>query len=234
MKFSVATSLLSVLVLCQNTKAAATCSNFTIVGANNYTKPSPMTFAVSQGVVCNGTSDCPVLVGGDVTSQRYTNLTESTPDWVYPLISNVTGYSFDATLIGAVENTTYTMKQGSSGYVGFTPTWRCTQGILSDCNVKNLNGTAVEACTPFGWEQGMINGTLAVVATSPQTASALVCNPANTSLASDGNSTNFCNDPTNSSSGTPTPTDLHASAGLSSSVSTFLLSVALLAAIIRF
>ncbi|KAH0366128.1 hypothetical protein KCU65_g5554, partial [Aureobasidium melanogenum] len=234
MKSFVASSLLSVLALCQHTKAAATCSNFTIVGANNYTKPSPMTFAVSQGVVCNGTSDCPVPVGGDVTSQRATNLTESTPDWVYQLISNATGYSFDATYIGAVENTTYTLNQGSSGYIGFTPTWRCTQGILSDCDDKTLNGTAVEACTPFGWEQGMINGTLAAIATSPQTALALVCNPANTSLASDGNSTNLCNDPTNSSYGNPTPTDLHAGADLSSSMSTVLFSVALLVAIIGF
>lgn len=234
MKSFVATSLLSVMALCQHTETAATCSNFTIVGANNYTKPSPMTFAVSQGVVCNGTSDCPVSVGGDAAIQRATNLTESTPDWVYQLISNATGYTFDATLIGAVENTTYTMDQGSSGYIGFTPTWRCTQGILSGCDDKNLNGTAVEACTPFGWEQDMINGTLAVVATSPQTASALLCNPANTSLASDGNSTNFCNNPTNSSSGTPTPTDLHAGAGLSSSVSTFLFSVALLVATVGF
>lgn len=234
MKSIVATSLLSVLALCQHAQAAATCSNFTIVGANNYTKPSPMTFAVSQGVVCNGTSDCSVPVGGDVTSQRTTNLTDSTPDWAYQLISNATGYPFNTTLIGAVENTTYTMKQGSSGYIGFTPTYRCTQGILSGCDNKHLEGTAVEACTPFGWEEGTINGTLAAVATSPETALALVCNPANTSLASSGNSTNFCINPTNSSSGNTTAPDLRAGAGVSSSFGTVFLSAALLVAIIGF
>ena len=152
MKSFVATSLLSVLALCQHTKAAATCSNFTIVGANNYTKPSPMTFAVSQGVVCNGASGCPVLVGGDVTSQRTTNITDSTPDWAYQLISNATGYPFNATLTGAVENTTYTMQQGSSGYIGFTPTYRCTQGILSDCDIltfgeKSSKTVPARSCT---------------------------------------------------------------------------------------
>ncbi|CAD0113982.1 unnamed protein product [Aureobasidium uvarum] len=232
MKSFISASLLSVLALCRQTKAAATCGNFTIIGANNYTKPSSMTFAVSQGVVCNGTSDCSVPVGGDVTDRRTTNLTDSTPDWAFQLISNATGYSFNATLVGAVENTTYTIHKGSSGYIGFTPTYRCTQGILSACENKDLDGTPVEACTPFGWEEGMINGTLAAVLTSPETALALVCNPANTSLASSGNSTNFCINPSNSSSGSTTAPDLRAGAGLSNSVGTVLLSVSLLVAII--
>jgi hypothetical protein len=230
MRFLISTSLLSALAFCHHVQAAATCSNFTIVGQNNYTKPSSMTFAVSQGVVCNGTSDCSVAVGGSVTDRRTTNLTDSTPDWAFQLISNTTGYLFNTTLIGAVENTTYTIKAGSSGYIGFTPTHRCTQGILSDCDNKDLNGRPVEACTPFSWETGMINGTFAVVATSPETALALVCNPANTSLASSGNTTNFCINPTNSSSGNPTAPDLAAGAALSSSVGTVLLSVALLVA----
>jgi len=230
MKSSIPTSLLSVLALSHRAKAAATCSNFTIVGENNYTKPSSMTFAVSQGVVCSGTSDCSVPVGGIVTDHRTTNLTDSTMDWAYPLISNATGFLFNTTLVGAVENTTYTINAGSSGYIGFTPTYRCTQGTFSGCENKDLDGTPVEACTPFGWETGTINGTLAAIATSPETAMALVCNPANTSLASSGNNTNFCINPTNSSSGNTTAPDLRAGAAVSSSVGTVLLSVALLVA----
>jgi hypothetical protein len=167
-----------------------------------------------------------------VTDRRTTNLTDPITDWAFQLISNATGYPFNTTLVGAVENTTYTINAGSSGYIGFTPTYRCTQGIFSGCENKDLDGTPVEACTPFGWEIGMINGTLAMVATSPETASALVCNPANTSLASSGNTTNFCINPTNSSSGNPTAPDLKAGAAMSSSVGTVLLSVALLVAVI--
>jgi hypothetical protein len=232
MRSSISTYLLPALAFCHQARAAATCSNFTIVGENNYTKPSPMTFAVSQGVVCNGTSDCSVPVGGSVTDHRTTNLTDPITDWAFQLISNATGYPFNTTLVGAVENTTYTINAGSSGYIGFTPTYRCTQGIFSGCENKDLDSTPVEACTPFGWEIGMINGTLAMVATSPETASALVCNPANTSLASSGNTTNFCINPTNSSSGNPTAPDLKAGAAMSSSVGTVLLSVALLVAAI--
>ncbi|KAH0287142.1 hypothetical protein M436DRAFT_62099 [Aureobasidium namibiae CBS 147.97] len=232
MRSFTSTSLLSTLALCHRVKAAATCTNFTIVGENNYTKPSSMTFAVSQGVVCSGTSNCSVPVGGIVTDHRMTNLTDSTMDWAYPLISNATGYPFGTTLVGAVDNTTYTINAGSSGYIGFTPTYRCTQGTFSGCEDKGLDGTPVEACTPFGWETGTINGTLAAIATSPETAMALVCNPANTSLASSGNNTNFCINPTNSSSGNTTAPDLRAGAAVSSSVGTVLLSVALLIATI--
>ncbi|KAI4743705.1 hypothetical protein E4T50_05903 [Aureobasidium sp. EXF-12298] len=232
MRSFISTSLLSALALCHHVKAAATCSNFTIVGANNYTKPSSMTFAVSQGVVCNGTADCSVPVGGYVQDRRTTNLTDPVLDWAFQLISNATGFPFNATLVGAVENTTYTINAGSSGYVGFTPTYRCTQGTFSGCENKDLNGMPVEACTPFGWEEGMINGTLAAIATSPETALALVCNPANTSLASSGNNTNFCINPTNSSSGNTTAPDLRAGAAMSSSVGTVLLSVALMVAMI--
>jgi hypothetical protein len=232
MKSFISTLLLSALALCHHVKAAATCSNFTIVGANNYTKRSSMTFAVSQGVVCNGASDCSVPVGGYVQDRRTTNLTDSSLDWAFQLISNATGFPFNATLVGAVENTTYTINAGSSGYIGFTPTYRCTQGTFSECENKDLNGMPVEACTPFGWEEGMINGTLAAIATSPETAMALVCNPANTSLASSGNNTNFCISPTNSSSGNTTAPDLRAGAAASSSVGTVLLSVALMVAMI--
>ncbi|THW90169.1 hypothetical protein D6D15_04751 [Aureobasidium pullulans] len=231
MKSTFASSVLSLLAICQQAKAAATCSNFTIVGQNNYTKPSSMTFAVSQGVVCNGTSDCSVPVGGFVTDRRTINLTDASPDWAFQLISNATGFPFNTTLVGAVENTTYTMKSGSSGYIGFTPTYRCTQGMLSDCDNKDLDGTPVEACTPFSSTDDLINGTLAAIATSPETALALVCNPANTSLASSGNGTNFCINPTNSSSGNTTASDLTAGAGMSSSVGTVLFSVALLVAV---
>ncbi|KAI5262800.1 hypothetical protein E4T47_09205 [Aureobasidium subglaciale] len=232
MKPSISASLLSVLALCHQVKAAATCSNFTIVGGNNYTKPSPMTFAVSQGIVCNGTSDCSVPVGGYVTASRTINLTDSTPDWAFQLITNVTGFPFNTTLVGAVENTTYTIDVGSSGYIGFTPTYRCSQGILSACEDKALDGTPVEACTPFDMTDGIMNGTLAAVATSPDTASSLICNPANTSLASSGNNTNFCVEPTNSTSGNTTASDLTAGARATSSVGTILLSAALFVAII--
>jgi hypothetical protein len=233
MKFVLLSALVSLMTVCHQVSAADTCSDFTISGSEgaNYTKPASTTFAVSRGVVCKGVSDCSVPIGGYVIDHRTTNLTSLSLDWVFQLVSNTTGYSFSTTLTGAIENTTALIPAGTSGYTGFTPTHRCTSGRLSNCSNHDLEGLVIEACTPIAVTNNGVDGVLAAVATSQSTAEALVCNPANTSLASSGNGTSFCMNPTNSSLGDPTSPDLGGGAGISRSASTGLFVVALLVAI---
>lgn len=233
MKVILANALISLATFCHQVMAATTCANFTVstsIGGNEtYTRPAHMTFAVSKGVVCNLGSDCTVPVGGYVTDQRLLNISSPSTDSIFSLITKTTHVPFNSSFVGSVENTTWPITAGTSGYIGFTPLHKCVQGILSGCNGDDLEGLGVEACTPFAANGNGIQGVLAAVSTSAQAAQAMVCNLANTSLASNGNNTNVCVVPTNSS-GNSTAGQTQ-NAGSTASFGFSLLTTALLVAV---
>ena len=188
---------------------AASCKNFTVSpyggSEDTYTQPALQTYIVSEGVVCqSGSGSCQVTAGGFITDHRSLNITtdSDTTEAIFDLIISTVSIPFNETLTGNITSTTETINNGTSGYVGFTPTHRCTKGTLSECNGDNdLEGTAIEACTPFSITANGISGSLATVSTSSDKAEALTCNPANTTAAQNGENPSNCSSSNSSSSG---------------------------------
>lgn len=177
---------------------AASCSNFTVslYGAETtYTQPGIRTYIVSKGYTCDSTSGpCKIPFGGYVTDTRTLNITTGSEDSIFELISESIDVQFNKSWTDAIgSQSTASIRNGTSGYLGFTPDHRCAAGRLSGCDGGDLEGVDVEACTPYSiTRDDHMSGTVAEVVTDQASVDALTCNPANTSEAKSGTNSNNC------------------------------------------
>ncbi|KAI5240622.1 hypothetical protein E4T42_08327 [Aureobasidium subglaciale] len=138
------------------------CSGFTTLTNTSHVFYSDANRVISSGVVCNASNvstSCSVLSGGwselynhvsfangtQITDQRYAvgwTVWNSTGD--SRAVYNTAGY-------GAMENETVTFDQGTSGWVVFTPEYRCINGLIRNCPAKFTlaNDTEVRVCYPM-------------------------------------------------------------------------------------
>ncbi|KAG9763610.1 hypothetical protein KCU73_g1341, partial [Aureobasidium melanogenum] len=183
---------------CAASALAASCSSFT-ASQDAYTQPALRTSIISKGVICNSTTnDCRVPIGGYVTDQRTLNITIDSAGPIFESIAAAVEFPFNETVttwVGASTITseqTWPIKSGTSGYIGFTPNHRCTSGRLSGCDSSTLEGSYVEACTPYSIADSQLSGTIAAIVADGSVVETLTCNPANTTAAQNGNSSNSC------------------------------------------
>lgn len=172
--------LLSILLLADGSAAASSC--FTQQG-DRYSKPSNRTETVSAGLVCPKTqsnSTCTISSGGYVTERSTLNITTANSN--ADIFRTVTNQSFDTSLVGNVDGYSFTMNPGQNGYIGFTLTYDCYQGVLGGGCFKDVDaGTAVEACRPVPFGSGgkfpTLKGTFSWVTTDAASAN-FTTNPA--------------------------------------------------------
>ncbi|KAG9664717.1 hypothetical protein KCU64_g492, partial [Aureobasidium melanogenum] len=190
------------IALASTSVFATSCKTYTTSG-EPYTQPSDRTFIASKGVVCESTTgDCRVPIGGYVTDTRTLNVTIASPDPIYDLIGNTVGFKLNDTVtawVGSESNPEgdpqdWPIQNGTSGYVGFTANHRCTSGTLSDCDDSAIEGVHVEACSPYSLADESISGTFAAIVSDRSSVEALICNPANTTAAKNGNNSVTCSD----------------------------------------
>ncbi|KAI5206180.1 hypothetical protein E4T39_02761 [Aureobasidium subglaciale] len=188
------TSLFAILALASAQQALAqSCSNFTATNGyagGIYTSTSSRSYIISKGVTCNTTQDCLVPYGGYVTVGRTLNVSDqSSWDSLFKTISSVVDIDFkepETYPLGS-NTSTFTITNGTSAYVVFSPFSLCTTGRLSGCDGNSLEGVIVEACNPELLSSGEPNGYIGSVTTDPETAAGITCNPSNTTQAKNGN-----------------------------------------------
>lgn len=197
--FSVPFITALVLVVCQQSLAQS-CSGFNVTTNDSgptYTSIS-RGFIISKGITCPSTHNCSLDTGGWITDGRTLNITdEASSKSIYDTISKVVDLQFDETK--TYERPTvrdaFTIGNGTSAYIIFTPYTICTTGILSGCEGNNLEGQTVEACTLDRVENGdVLHGLTSPVTTDREIAGELTCNPSNTTQAKNGNYTGNCTD----------------------------------------
>lgn len=199
MYFLTSTSILS-LALLSSKATAESCSTYTPSGFP-YTRPIDRTQIISKGIICDSTTTpCLVDIGGYVTNTRTLNASASDPSPLYSLVSEAVGFGFNDTVtqfiggnLDVAHPQTWPIPNGTAGYVGWTGNVRCTVGVLSGCegDAEALEGVEVEACSPYE-NAGSLSGSIHEIATDREAAMAVVCNPANTTAAKEGNNTNSC------------------------------------------
>ena len=195
------TTLSALALLTSSLATADSCSTYTPSGFP-YTRPIDRTQIISKGIVCESTTtDCLVDIGGYVTNTRTLNVSVSDLDPLFSLISNVVGFGFNDTVTQFIRENpdlqhpqTWPIPNGTAGYVGWTGHVRCTAGKLSGCDGDDeaLEDVQVEACTPYASTTGVLSGSTHEISTNDAAARAIVCNPANTTRAKEGNNTNSC------------------------------------------
>ena len=176
-------SLLSIFLLVDGIAAASNC--FTQRG-DRYTKHSKRIDIVSAGLVCpqsQSNSTCSVESGGYLTEWSTLNITtpNSNAD-VFRAVRQTLNQPFDRFIVGTVDSIKYTIQSGKNGYIGFTLSYYCYQGVLGGGCFKDVNaGTAVEACEPrtsaTGGEIPALDGQFSFVSTDAQSAK-FTTNPA--------------------------------------------------------
>ncbi|KAG9675086.1 hypothetical protein KCU99_g3183, partial [Aureobasidium melanogenum] len=132
------------------------CQGFDVI--SNDTQPLPsQNLIISTGVVCtNASTSCEVLSGSFPTLEdviMYTNGSRVHDDYAIGYgLWNATGdyNTLWDNAVAAVRNQTVTFESGTSGYVMFTPTYRCVKGRVQGCpsTISIDNGTEVNACYP--------------------------------------------------------------------------------------
>ncbi|KEQ90264.1 hypothetical protein AUEXF2481DRAFT_84079 [Aureobasidium subglaciale EXF-2481] len=138
------------------------CSGFTTLTNTSHVSYSDANRVISSGVVCNTSNvstSCSVLSGGWSELYNYVSFANGTQitDQRYAVgwtMWNSTGDSravYDTAGYGAMENETVTFDQGTSGWVVFTPEYRCINGLIRNCpaNFTLANDTEVRVCYPM-------------------------------------------------------------------------------------
>lgn len=178
-----------VLALCQQVLAQS-CSGFNVTGSYPYTSLGSRSYIISKGVSCPAAQNCSVDIGGYVTDGRTLNVSDdASADSIFDTISKVVNLPFNETQTYpvALNRGMYTIKDGTDGYVAFTPRTICATGRLSGCQGNNLEGQTVTACTLEGEKYGDgLTGVINEVVTDRETAANLTCNPSNTTQARNG------------------------------------------------
>lgn len=190
-------SVISALVLASCQQALAqSCSGFNVTTDYTdltYTSLSSRSYIISEGVSCSATQNCSVDIGGYVTEGRTLNISDdASANSIFNTISKVVDLQFNETQTYPVAllRRTYTIKNGTDGYVGFTPFTICATGRLSGCQDNDLEGQTVTACTLEGEKYGDgLTGVINEVVTDRETVANLTCNPSNTTQAQNGNYT---------------------------------------------
>ncbi|KAI4833519.1 hypothetical protein E4T44_09371 [Aureobasidium sp. EXF-8845] len=188
-------SIISALVLASCQQALAqSCSGFNVTTNYSdltYTSIGSRTFIVSKGVSCPSTQNCTLIAGGYVTDGSTLNISDqASASSIFKTISGVVNLQFNQTQTYSVGTNrgSFTVSNGTSGYVAFTPYTICTTGRLSGCQGNDLEGQIVEACALEGVKYGDgLNGATNLVVTDREIASSLTCNPSNTTQAMNGN-----------------------------------------------
>lgn len=184
-----------VLVSCQQILAQS-CSGFNVTHPK-FTSIS-RSFIISKGVTCPSTQNCTLDVGGWVTDGRTLNISDQTPaKSIYDTISKVVDLEFDEaqTYELTTRRDAFTVGNGTSAYVVFTPYTICATGVLSGCEGNDLEGQTVTACTLDGVKNGDgLSGLTSQVTTDREIAESLTCNPSNSTQAKNGNYTRSCVD----------------------------------------
>lgn len=160
-----------------------------------YTRTSDFSSIISKGISCPATQNCTLLAGGHVTAHRTLNTTlppSTLEDGIFDLISTTIGLEFNDTVTTRLADSSLVVDNGTAGHVSFMPLLECARGELSGCGDAGVGGLVVEACTPYSVADGEIAGAVDVVVGDVEGAEALTCNPANTSLAMQGQSVGNC------------------------------------------
>lgn len=170
-----------------DTRASSSCTNYT-ASRESYSQTGLVTSIVSAGLVCPSTQTigCKLPSGGWVTDSRTLNITTSDASSIFTLISSAVDYQFNETESYDVDVYTFTFRNGTAGYIGWTFTHHCTSGVLSGCSGDISDGTAVEACGPMHGYTGSsgLAGSIGPIYTDDELAESVTCNPANTTKAS--------------------------------------------------
>ncbi|KAK6007398.1 hypothetical protein QM012_004212 [Aureobasidium pullulans] len=228
-------SSISALVLassCQQVLAQS-CSGFNVTTDYSdltYTSLGSRSYIISKGVSCSAAQNCSVDIGGYVTDGRTLNISnDASTDSIFSTISKVVKLQFNEsqTYPVALNHGPWTIKNGTDGYVAFTPNTLCATGRLSGCQGNNLEGQVVTACTLEGEKYGDgLSGVINEVVTDRESAENVTCNPSNTTQARNGNYTG-----SRGCAGTQDETGAASTVG---GVSLALLSVSLLVAFVGF
>lgn len=186
------------VVYTNSVQLRSSCSNFTAAD-ESYTKPADQTFIVSRRITSTGSGYCYLPVVGYVTDSRTLNITTDSASSIYSTITDTTNITFSKSFTGNITSQDWPIRNGTSGYVGFTPIHRCITGKLSGCSDDSLDDVVIEACTPYSLtdvkdSEGFLSmhGTLSEVTTSKEEADALTCDPANTIDAKSGITSTNC------------------------------------------
>ncbi|KAH0349194.1 hypothetical protein KCU81_g3054, partial [Aureobasidium melanogenum] len=190
-------SVISAFVLASSQQVLAqSCSGFNVTTSYadlTYTSLSSRSYIISEGVSCPAAQNCSVDIGGYVTDGRTLNISDdASADSIYDTISKVVNLQFNETQTYpvALNHGPWTIKNGTDGYVVFTPNTRCATGRLSGCQGNNLEGQIVSACALEGEKYGDgLSGVINEVVTDRETVANLTCNPSNTTQAKNGNYT---------------------------------------------
>ncbi|KAI4833550.1 hypothetical protein E4T44_09349 [Aureobasidium sp. EXF-8845] len=187
-------SIISALVLASCQQALAqSCSGFNVTTNYSdltYTSIGSRSFIISQGVSCPSTQNCTLIAGGYVTDGSTLNISDqASASSIFKTISGVVNLQFNQTQTYSLGTNrgTFTVSNGTSGYVAFTPYTICATGRLSGCQGNDLEGQIVTACALEGVKYGGLNGVASLVVTDREGASSLTCNPSNTTQAMNGN-----------------------------------------------
>ncbi|KAG9567312.1 hypothetical protein KCU86_g17081, partial [Aureobasidium melanogenum] len=227
-------SVISALVLASSQQVLAqSCSRFNVTTGYSdltYTSLGSRSYIISEGVACSATQNCSVDIGGYVTDGRTLNISDdASANSIFDTISKVVNLQFNDTQTYpvALNHGPWTIKNGTDGYVIFTPNTRCATGRLSSCQGNNLEGQIVTACALEGEKYGDgLSGVINEVVTDRETAANLTCDPSNTKQARNGNYTG--------SRGCAGTSDETGAASTVERVSLVLLFVSMLAAFIGF
>lgn len=153
-------------------------------------------YRMSKGIDCTDTtSACPnIALEGWVAAQPSLNISTDSADTVFALIERTAHrgtsklrYKFKSAVSkmhpGYISGDNW---QGSRGYMIYSPSWICTEGILSGCTGDIANGTVVKACTPL-LDDGKIFGIHHwVEVNETMTEQEMECNPVMTVAAKRG------------------------------------------------
>lgn len=227
-------SVISAFVLASSQQVLAqSCSGFKVTtdyADSTYTSIGSRSYIISKGVECPAAQNCSVDIGGYVTDGRTLNISDdASAASIYNTISKVVNLQFNETQTYpvALNHDSWTIKNGTDGYVIFTPNTRCATGRLSGCQGNNLEGQIVTACALEGQKYGDgLSGVINEVVTDRETVANLTCNPSNTTRARNGNYTGL--------RGCTGTQDETGAASTVEGVSLALLSVALLVAFVGF
>ncbi|KAG9745517.1 hypothetical protein KCU73_g7857, partial [Aureobasidium melanogenum] len=190
-------SVISALVLASSQQVLAqSCSGFNVTTTYadlTYTSLGSRSYIISEGVACPATQNCSVDIGGYVTDGRTLNISDdASANSIFDTISKVVNLQFNETQTYpvALNHGPWTIKNGTDGYVVFTPNTICATGRLSGCQDNNLEGQIVTACALEGEKYGDgLSGVINEVVTDRESAANLTCNPSNTTQARNGNYT---------------------------------------------
>jgi len=187
--------IISALVLASTQQVLAqSCSGFNVTTNYSdltYTSISSRSFIISEGVSCPSTQNCTLIAGGYVTDGSTLNTSDqASASSIFKTISGVVNLQFNETQTYPVGTNrgSFTVGNGTSGYVAFTPYTICATGRLSGCQGNDLEGQIVTACALEGVKYGDgLSGVSNLVVTDREIASSLTCNPSNTTQAKNGN-----------------------------------------------